>query len=102
MGVVAELAMKGRPVAERAVDQVCLLRAHQRIYVGLHRAEQRRWRVGMGAEDRLTTDHHEVALPDDIGRSSDDVLEFDASHQRISRRIFCRSASLSIPAKGEF
>src|SRR5665647_411333 len=61
----------------------------------------------VGAEDRLRTDHHDIRIVSDLGRSAQDVGKVFALHRRVlhpeklSRTAF-RSASLRKPANGLF
>jgi hypothetical protein len=80
MGEVAEGAVKVRAISRRALNLDGAVRSTLRVEVDLHRLEERRRRVGVGAEDRLAADHYEFVELDDVRGSGDHVIEIRPPH----------------------
>jgi hypothetical protein len=71
-----------------------------RVSVALDRFSEAPWRVGMGAENRLTADYDEDVLPCDGSGRAQKVPQLLGIH-RESARIRCRDSSGMRPAKGD-
>ncbi|HBL31257.1 MAG TPA: hypothetical protein DD490_30895 [Acidobacteria bacterium] len=89
--------MKGRQLADAAVDDIGTLRVVQREEVRFNRAAHGFRGLRELAQDRLASDDHDrIVICDDRG-GADQVLELLAGHgvganrSRVSRQIFQRS-----------
>jgi len=78
--------MERRELADGPIDQVGLGGIVERIAVDLHRAKQRLGRVGVGRQERLAADDHDLATPRNTAAGAKDVLKLCAVHGRPAGR----------------
>jgi hypothetical protein len=78
--------MKRRPVSERAVDEVSLLRRRSRIDVDFQRDQQRCGSFRVGAENRLAADDDEIIFFRDLRGRCEDMINVASTHRIIGSR----------------
>src|ERR1700734_356650 len=61
--------------ADAAVDQIRELRVVSRKHICLSRGEQRRWRIGELAQNRLTANDYDFGIVRDRASRTNDVLK---------------------------